>query len=195
MKTTILFSFLLLTACLHLKATVHTINFSFPSYSASGLSVLVGDTILWKGDFSKFPMSSVSVPEGAGVFGAQKGNEFRYVVRAEGTYKYQCDTYKSDGMVAYFTASLTEKTDSRDGGTPMVYINYVSHAFHLVTTDIIAHNDYTVTIASVNGRQVYSGVLKAGEKDKWIATEEFSSGTYILTVTDGTHSFGRKFTK
>ncbi len=187
--------FLLLVGCpVFLRATVHVINFSYPSYSVTGISVLVGDTITWKGDFSKFPLSSVAVPDGANAFGCQSGNVFSYVVKAVGTYKYQCDTYKNDGMVAYFTASLTEKADTR-GGSAMVYINYFGHAFHLVTSDAIPHNDYTVTIASVTGLKIYEGVLKAQEKDKWIATEAFPSGTYILTATDGTHSFGRKFSK
>lgn len=177
-----------------LWARVHSINFSFPSYSVTGLSVVVGDTICWKGDFSKYPLSSVSVPEGASAFLCKEGNTFSYVVSHAGMYKYQCDAYKTEGMNAYFTAALTEKADTR-GGSAMVYINYVGHSFHLVATDAVPHSDYTITIASVTGLKVYEGVLKATEKDKWIATESFPTGTYILTATDGTHSFGRKFSQ
>ncbi len=194
MKKILVVSFLMVLGSCLSNAMVHVIQFSYPSYTAPGLSVVVGDTILWKGDFSKFPLSSTSVPDGAGAFGATEGSELKYVVKVTGTYQYQCDAYKSSGMVGYFTAAESEKADSRSGSKEMVYINYMSHAFHLVASDVVAHSDYTVTISTVNGKQVYSGVLKAEEKDKWIATDQFLPGTYILSVTDGTHSFGRRFT-
>lgn len=175
-------------------ATTHIINFSYPSYSPSGLSVLVGDTILWKGPLDKFPLASTAVPVGAAVFGTEKGEDFRYVVTTAGTYKYQCPTYKADGMTGYFIALVIDKNEHQDDNS-MVFINFVSHAFHLTTTDVIPHGSYSITVASVSGEVIYKSELTANEKDKWIATETFPPGTYILTATDGTHSFGRRFTK
>jgi plastocyanin len=176
------------------SAMVHTIHFSYPAYSPSGLSVSVGDTVLFKGSFEKFPLLAISVPTGANSFGCEKGEDFMYVVAIEGTYKYQCPTYKTNGMVGYFTAVALDKT-APDNNYNMVYFNYVSHAFHINTTDALPHGNYTITVAKMNGEVIYKTELKAEERDKWIATENFPNGTYMLTATDGTHSFGRKFTK
>jgi len=190
------FSTLLLGLILYqnVLATTHLVYVSYPSFSPSGLSVTIGDTIFWKGDLSKFPIASLSVPENAQAFNVNDGTTFSYVVKVTGTYKYQCEEYKNAGMSGYFIALEPEKgTENNDGS--MVYINYYSHAFHLVTTDAIPHSNYTVTIATATGKEVYKSMLNSTEKDKWVATTEFLPGTYMLTVTDGTHSFGRKFTK
>lgn len=195
MKHSLLVFLFVFTAVVFTNATVHVINFSFPEYSPNGLSVKVGDTILWKGDFDKFPLSSVTAPTGANLFVCEKGKTFSYVVAIAGTYKYQCEKYKTDKMSGYFIALAQDTNAETKGGDAMVYINYFSHAFHLVTPVAVPHNTYTITIAAVNGKNIYTGELKADEKDKWIATEEFPSGTYILSATDGTHTFGRKFTK
>ncbi|HLP51816.1 MAG TPA: hypothetical protein VK154_13100 [Chitinophagales bacterium] len=194
MKTLLVFFIGCLLVSPWVGATTHVIYFAYPSYSPSGLSVYVGDTIVWEGDFAKFPISATSLPAGASSFAKQDGDSFTYVVQFAGSYKYQCDTYKQDKMIGYFVATVEDKTQKRDENS-MVYINYFSHAFHLVTPDVIPHNAYTVTIAKVNGDVVYKGELKPADKDMWIATEHFTPGTYLLTATDGTHSFGRKFTK
>lgn len=175
-------------------ATTHVIRFSYPVYSPSGLNVSVGDTVIWKGDFERFPLSSVSLPEGVAEFYRKDGSEFMYVVRQAGTYRYQCDTYRNDKMTGYFVATVNNKTEVRDDEA-MVYINAMGHSFHLVTPDAIPHNVYTVTITHSSGKVVYSGYIKAEQKDVWVATDAYSSGSYELVVTDGKHTFGRRFTK
>ena len=188
---TIAFCFALLQMA---GATTHVIRFSYPAYSPSGLNVSVGDTVIWKGDFERFPLSSVSLPEGVAEFYRKDGSEFMYVVRQAGTYRYQCDTYKNDKMTGYFVATVNSKTEVRDDEA-MVYINAMGHSFHLVTPDAIPHNVYTVTITHSSGKVVYSGYIKAEQKDVWVATDAYSSGSYELVVTDGKHTFGRRFTK
>jgi plastocyanin len=181
---------LLHTAC----ATTHIIRFSYPAYSPSGFNVSVGDTVIWKGDFERFPLSSVSLPEGVAEFYRKDGSEFMYVVKQAGTYRYQCDTYKNDKMTGYFVATVNNKTEVRDDEA-MVYINAMGHSFHLVTPDAIPHSVYTITVTRSSGQVVYKGEIKADEKDKWIATEAYLTGSYELVVTDGKHTFGRRFTK
>lgn len=175
-------------------ATTHVIRFSYPSYSPAGFNVLVGDTIVWKGDFEKFPLSSVSLPEGVAEFYRKDGAEFVYVVRAAGTYRYQCDTYKNDKMTGYFVATVSSPATVRDDDA-MVYINAMGHSFHLVTPDAIPHSVYTITVTRSSGQVVYKGEIKADEKDKWIATDAYLTGSYELVVTDGKHTFGRRFNK
>lgn len=176
------------------NATTHVIRFSYPSYTPSGFGVAVGDTVIWKGDFERFPLSSVSLPEGVAEFYRKDGSEFMYVVKQAGTYRYYCDTYKNDKMAGYFVATASSKPEIRDDDA-MVYINHIGHSFHLVTPDAIPHNVYTVTITHSSGKVVYAGYIKAEQKDVWVATDAYSTGSYELVVTDGKHTFGRRFTK
>ncbi|MFM2305455.1 MAG: hypothetical protein RLZZ367_124 [Bacteroidota bacterium] len=175
-------------------ATTHVIRFSYPAYSPSGFNVAVGDTILWKGDFERYPLSSVSLPEGVAEFYRKDGSEFMYVVKQAGTYRYQCDTYKNDKMTGYFVATIGTPAVTREDDA-MVYINAMGHSLHLVTPDAIPHNVYTITVTRSSGQIVYKGEIKADEKDKWIATDAYLTGSYELVVTDGKHTFGRKFNK
>ena len=174
---------------------VHIINFGYPFYEPNSLSVFVGDTILFKGDFGKFPMFSGNIPEKAKNFSATEGTTFSYVLNSPGTYKYQCPPYRANGMSGYFIALTRDKIKHVENDSTNVYINFIGNSFHLVTPDVIPHNVYSISITGKGGLSVYTGEIKREEKDKWIATAEFNPGNYMLTVTDGQHIFGRRFTK
>lgn len=98
----------LLCSATTVQATTHVVQFggSFGiTYSPNSLSVSVGDTLKWEGDFGVHPLSSTSVPAGALNFLQSSGSVFSYVVTVAGTYQYQCDVHFSLGMVGSFTAS------------------------------------------------------------------------------------------
>ncbi len=187
--------FLFTFIALALQATVHLINFSYPNYEPNSLSVFVGDTILWKGDFTRFPLFSGTIPQGAQSFSATESDSFKYLVAAAGTYKFQCPPYRSNGMSGYFIALTRDKIKSVENDSSNVYINFIGNSFHLVTPDVLPHGIYSISITGKGGLPIYSGQLKPDEKDIWIATAEFPPGSYMLTVTDGQHIFGRRFSK
>ena len=88
-------------------ATTHTISFSGNSFTPNTLSVTVGDTIVWSGNFTAHNIQSSSVPSGAATF-AQAGGALSYVVSVSGTYNYLCTVH--GGMTGTFTASASAST-------------------------------------------------------------------------------------
>ncbi len=177
------------------KATIHLINFSYPNYEPNSMSVFVGDTILWKGDFTRFPLFAGTIPEAAPIFSATEADSFKYVVTTPGTYKYQCPPYRSFGMSGYFIALTRSEITKEETDSSTVYISFIGNSFHLVTPDALPHSGYKVTINGKGGLCIYTGEIKPEEKDKWIATAEFPTGNYMLTITNGQHIFGRRFSK
>ena len=186
---------LLLFWLLASRATVHVINFSYPNYEPNSLSVFAGDTILWRGDFTRFPIFSGLIPEGAKSFSATDGDTLKYVVNTLGVYKYQCPPYRANGMSGYFIALQTDTANKNQSDSSTVYINFVGNALHVVSSADAPHSLYKISITTKGGLSVYTGEINSEEKDKWIATEAFNQGNYLLTVTDGKHIFGRRFSK
>ena len=186
---------LLVLVLLFSRATVHVINFSYPNYEPNSLSVFVGDTILWRGDLTRFPIFSGLIPDGAKSFSSTEGDTLKYVVNTLGVYKYQCPPYRINGMSGYFIALQPDTAHKNQSDSSTVYINFVGNAFHVVSSDYPTHNIYKISINTKGGLSVYNGEIPPEEKDKWIATEGFNPGNYMLTVTDGKHIFGRRFSK
>ncbi|MEP7235616.1 MAG: hypothetical protein ABI778_09995, partial [Ignavibacteriota bacterium] len=96
----------------------------------SNLTVEVGDTIIWTGDFSSDPLHFTSVPAGAQAAGPiTSGTSFLYVIEAAGTYSYQNDTYAQLGMKGAITAvfkshgSITN--EGREFYLGMLYPSYM----------------------------------------------------------------------
>ena len=104
----ILFVVILFVAAKPAVAKTYVIQFGGSlglTYSPNSLSVSVGDTIEWEGDFSMHPLSTTSIPAGAATIHHPPGTVFTYPVTVAGTYDYQCDVHYSLGMVGSFTAS------------------------------------------------------------------------------------------
>lgn len=78
-------------------------------YAPSSLTVAVGDTIEWHGDFTMHPMASFALPDGAAAIQNSSGTTYSYVVPAAGTYRYRClahSTPDGQGMAGTFSAGL-----------------------------------------------------------------------------------------
>ncbi|MDP4229824.1 MAG: T9SS type A sorting domain-containing protein [Bacteroidota bacterium] len=74
------------------------------NYVPNALTVEVGDTIVFRGDFATYPLVSTSVPTGALPFGPiNSGTTFTYVVDVPGNYAYQNKIYASLGMKGSFS--------------------------------------------------------------------------------------------
>jgi plastocyanin len=90
------------------SAAIHIIYFGVnfkPEYIPSQISVNVGDTVSWRGDFHEYPLSSLSVPPGAAGFSNFSGDQFDYVVKTAGTYRYQSNMPHSLAMIGSFVAT------------------------------------------------------------------------------------------
>ena len=98
--------FLLTAATAH--ATTHIIKFGGSlgkKYAPKSITVAVGDTIIWTGNFDDHPLSLIKSPPGAtGFMHIEKGTKFIYIVKVAGNYEYQCDEHIDEGMVGSFVA-------------------------------------------------------------------------------------------
>jgi len=94
-------------------ATTHTIPFVSYSFNPSSLTVTVGDTIIWTGDFTMHQIESTpggALPTGASPIGPSAVmvmSSFKYVVTVAGKYDYRCHFHFAPpfNMVASFTAT------------------------------------------------------------------------------------------
>ena len=87
-------------------ATTHTITFSGKKYSPKSLTVSVGDTIVWQGDFDAHPLTLTKAPAGAATFAhIEKGSSYSYIITVAGNYEYICDMHVDEGMSGSFTAA------------------------------------------------------------------------------------------
>ena len=91
------------------NATTHIIKFGGSlgkRYEPKSITVAVGDTIIWTGNFDDHPLSLIKAPSGApGFMHIEKGSSFMYIVKVAGKYEYQCDDHIDEGMVGSFTAT------------------------------------------------------------------------------------------
>ncbi|MFI5263173.1 MAG: T9SS type A sorting domain-containing protein [Candidatus Kapaibacterium sp.] len=152
--------------------TIHYIDFGGPIhgyvYTPNFLNVEVGDTIVWRGDFSQYALVSTSVPPGAKTIGpVNSGTTFSYPVEVAGSYSYQNTVYAGIGMKGSFSATVLPHGSLTNEGkdfylgliTPSYnYVGSISYqAFAIITT----YYDNTVKIAyfDANGNEV-NGITK-----------------------------------
>ena len=175
-------------------ATTHIIQFggSFGlTYSPNFLSISVGDTVEWEGDFITDPLSSTSVPAGAQKFYQGTGNGFTYGVTVAGSYQYQCDAHSSTGMIGSFTASSATGVENGEGsfrpGAFSMRQNY-PNPFNPSTTmsfSIASKSFVSMKVFNVIGREVATIVseeLSPGNYTRQWYANGFASGFYFCLL-------------
>ncbi len=73
-------------------------------YSPGSLTVKVGDTVTWEGDFSVHPLvsgASCGMPDGK--FSNSTGTSFSHTFTVAGTYPYYCSVHCASGMTGSVT--------------------------------------------------------------------------------------------
>ncbi len=108
---TLLFSLLLFASPSQAALkTSYIINFGGTlghNYSPNILSVEVGDTIIWKGDFSADNLVVTSLPADATPIGpVTSGASFTYIIQAPGTYNFENPIWASLGMKGSISAEF-----------------------------------------------------------------------------------------
>jgi plastocyanin len=74
------------------------------AYTPASLTVNVGDTVTWEGDFTTHPLvsgASCGAPDGK--FGNGSGSTYSFTFTAPGTYPYNCSVHCTMGMKGTIT--------------------------------------------------------------------------------------------
>jgi len=178
-------------------ATTHVIQFGGAfglTYSPNALTISVGDTVEWDGDFITHPLSSTSVPTGAQKFNQGTGNIFRYAVIVAGSYQYECEVHFSSGMIGAFTASSSTgievgKSSLRPDGFSMRqnYPNPFNPSTNL-SFSIASKSFVSMKVFNVIGREVATIVfeeLSPGNYTRQWHANGFASGFYFCRLQAG----------
>ena len=189
-----IFIVVLLTTVSH--AVNHIIEFGGQLgfiYSPSELTVAVGDTVTWEGDFNAHPLSSTSVPPGAASFQNNTGSSFSYWVQVEGIYDYQCDLHYTLGMIGSFSAIVSSVEENAATIHPVSFgleQNY-PNPFNPVTTikyRLSVAGNVELNIYNLSGQKIETLVSEwqsAGQHQvQWNAGEN-ASGVYYCILNTG----------
>jgi plastocyanin len=186
---------LLTVACIHsLAAATYTISFGNYAYSPNQLSVKVGDTIVWAGDFSMHPLSSTSVPQSAATWHVTSGSSFSYVVHVAGQYNYQCDIHFSIGMVGSFTATgagtISREMKPFSGNIDRGIVYFPSLRAIVVGTGALASDLITFTLYDAQGRLIIAMAAGAGSPAaaRMVDVSALQSGLYFAKLEEGGRS-------
>jgi plastocyanin len=162
-------------------------------YSPSELTVEVGDSVTWEGDFSVHPLSSTSVPAGAATFNNSTGTSFSYLVQVQGTYNYQCDAHYQLGMVGSFSAIVSSVQENAATIQPVSFgleQNY-PNPFNPITTikyQLAVAGNVELSIYNLSGQKIETLVSTwqpAGQHQvQWNAGEK-ASGVYYYILHAG----------
>lgn len=181
MKTKMLLPFaLLVISSIPAMAVNHTIEMIGLTYSPDSITVNVGDTVTWQGNFSFHPLSSTQVPTGAAQFSNSSGTSFSYPVEVEGEYTYRCTNHApsmSGKFIAVDIATGIEKASGAD-----------IRIFPSVTTDFITvmrsgsnADRISIEVFNMGGRLVHETVSLIGNSAK-IDLSPFSNGVYFIFI-------------
>jgi plastocyanin len=180
-----LFSIAFAFSSFMINAATHTITFGGAAgfnYQPSSLQAVIGDVIVFQGNFGSHPLSSVSVPSGADSFTQTSGSaDFSYTVSVEGEYNYQCNFHFSSGMIGSFTVVHPLNLVAQ----PLTVLNtgiYPNPASETISFNVNTFNEScTAQIFSVTGQLVKTQNLSIDKSQK-IAIEELADGVYFLKI-------------
>ena len=180
------------------NATTHIINFGGQNgsptfgYAPSSLTVNVGDTIIWMGDFSApHTLVTTSVPGGAASISKtdQAGTSFTYMVTVAGSYQYECTIHASLGMKGSFTAAAAGveiPADTRLMMDPIYPNPSVEEAMIHFTIENPGH--VTIRLFDATGKLAMTPVdetMDAGHHMVMIDTKQLVSGSYQYVLQEG----------
>jgi plastocyanin len=187
--------FLCLLAVLPSSAATHIVEFSGSAgsaYSPNQLSVHVGDTVIWKGLFSAYPMRSTFVPPGAARLDVATGVEHVYKVKVPGTYRFQCDDYTYKGMKGSFTASDKPVKPLPDhfAVSPSLHLNGVirnpiQYPGEVIGFTIKEEQRITLRLLTLEGREVatlFNGIMGVGTHWVRLPNGNIPPGEYICEL-------------
>ncbi len=174
-----LLAFLFAGSSLMVSAAEVDINFGASlgnTYSPSSVTVNVGDSILWQGDFSTHPLASLTIPAGAASFSQSTGASFWYVVTTPGTYNYKCTVHA--GMTGSFVANAVSTNISNINNYSDFKI-FPTTVQNNVYVDLGNTDNATIVITNLLGDKVLS--VEVTDKAT-IDVSSYNSGLYFVNV-------------
>ena len=174
-----LLAFLFAGSSLMVSAAEVDINFGASlgnTYSPSSVTVNVGDSILWQGDFSTHPLASLTIPAGAASFSQSTGASFWYVVTTPGTYNYKCTVHA--GMTGSFVANAVSTNISNINNYSDFKI-FPTTVQNNVYVDLGNTDNATIVITNLLGDKVFS--VEVTDKAT-IDVSSYNSGLYFVNV-------------
>jgi Secretion system C-terminal sorting domain len=75
----------------------------------------------------------------------------------------------------------------------MVIPNPASDAVRILPGNAPAHGDMLVQVFGMNGRQFYSGVLPAGDRELTVPVSGWPEGIYVVRILNGDEMLSRTF--
>lgn len=173
------FTLLFVSSLLLVRAAEVNIGFgaSFGNaYSPASVTVNVGDSILWEGDFSSHPLASLTIPAGAASFSQSSGGSFWYVVTTPGTYNYKCTVHA--GMTGSFVANAVSTNISNINNYSDFKI-FPTTVQNNVYVDLGNTDNATIVITNLLGDKVLS--VEVTDKAT-IDVSSYNSGLYFVNV-------------
>jgi plastocyanin len=169
------------------------------AYYPNNLQVNVGDTIFWRGDFSKYPMSSIMVPTGAldfstsPDFSVAQGDVFYYVPTVAGEYDYECPDSFSSGMRGSFYAVGSVNApvvgiSSVPGNVKPMYValengqNVLYSSMNNTAEYSHQSSDFVLNIFDVTGKLIIGTNINA--YNTRYVLPELNTGIYIVRVAN-----------
>lgn len=87
------------------------------NYSPTSITVEVGDTVIWNGDFTTYPLVATSVPADALPLGpVNSGTTYMYIIQVAGEYDFQNNTWATLGMKGTVNAVFKPHGSLTNGG-------------------------------------------------------------------------------
>jgi plastocyanin len=185
------------------SATSYTIRFGGGfgnTYEPKKLTVAVGDTIIWRGDFVSHPLQSTSVPTGADPFAQDTGTVYtplRYVVRVAGVYDYECAIHGSSGMTGQFTATTAGVSGSASSDKAEIMPQAVKDQIGVRLT-LSQNSNVSARLHDALGRvmiEIMPEVRDAGVGEIRLDSRGLPAGSYFLEVRMGVSSYLLKVAK
>lgn len=176
-----LFTLLFISSAFLANAVEVDINFGSGLgnvYSPNSVTVNVGDSILWQGDFGTHPLVSLTIPSGAASFSQSTGASLWYVVTTPGTYNYKCTAHA--GMTGTFTAVALPSSIANINNYSDFKI-FPTTVQNNVYVDLGNTTNANVVITNLLGDRVYS--INVVDKAT-IDVSNYASGLYFVNVYD-----------
>ena len=174
-------------------AGVHVVRFGGEHgavYTPNNLFLITNDVIRFEGDFEKYPLMFVEVPEGAEMAEVRSGTEFSYRVTRGGHYRFVCD---NGGFEGAFSA-IDERIGVSQIHDPFglsVYPNPASHELRL--RGVEPRDVLSATIGAVDGSRHNLAIdVSDGEARFDLRSVDLHDGMYMLEVVTHEKVYARK---
>ena len=173
------FTLLFVSSLLLMRAAEVNIGFGAGfgnAYSPASVTVNVGDSILWEGDFSSHPLASLTIPVGAASFSQSSGGSFWYAVTTPGVYNYKCTVHA--GMTGTFTANAVSTNISNINNYSNFKI-FPTTVQNNIYVDLGNTTNATIVITNLLGDRIYTTAIVDQAS---IDVSNYNSGLYFVNV-------------